>query len=235
MTKRYILPLILIVIIAAGAIFLWHKRALAPAALPTTIASSTPAEQTSIRDQVWKVFEAYLAAAKAHDIAALSASAYKLSAACQNQATKNDCYSRMDTVYNFGKDIKESDLPNITGDSKQVFLYTNYNEHLDGDNPSITRGLLLFARASDGTWRLASIQPFQGSFLMRDSLPKNTPTSTINSMLKDLTVDSDGDLLPDRTETCTDTSIDQCVKTDPHKKDTDGDGWWDSIEPFVKN
>jgi len=140
----------------------------------------------------------------------------------------------MDTVYNFAKDVKPSDVPNLTGDQKQVMLYTDNNEHLDGDNPSVTRGIIFFARAADGSLKLASIQPFQGSFLMRDNLPKGTSTSTVKTMLDDLVLDTDGDLLPDRTELCSDTSIEQCVKTDPHKKDTDRDGWWDSIEPYVR-
>jgi len=234
MTKRTILSFGLLIIIAAGAFIFWHKRASAPAE-PALIASSTPEMQDALRNEAWQTFTAYLAAAKNHDIAALGAVSYKLSDACTNPDTKNDCYSRMDTVYNFGKDVKITDLPNITGDDKQVMLSTNNNEHLDGDNPSITRGILYFARAADGSLKLASIQPFQGAFLFRDNLPKTASTTTISTTLKNMALDTDGDLLPDSIELCADEKTDPtCVKTDPNKKDTDGDGWWDSIEPYVK-
>lgn len=41
--------------------------------------------------------------------------------------------------------------------------------------------------------------------------------------------DSDQDGYGDDKETCS-KSISGCVETDPQSKDTDGDGWWDSIE-----
>ncbi len=45
--------------------------------------------------------------------------------------------------------------------------------------------------------------------------------------------DSDNDGYGDEQETCS-RSMPGCVKTDPNLKDTDGDGWWDSIEGIAK-
>ena len=44
--------------------------------------------------------------------------------------------------------------------------------------------------------------------------------------------DSDMDGLPDINENCEGASQydPNCIKTNPNEKDSDGDGWWDSIE-----
>jgi hypothetical protein len=45
-------------------------------------------------------------------------------------------------------------------------------------------------------------------------------------------IDTDNDGLTDWNETCSGAGAynPDCIETNPNNKDTDGDGWWDSID-----
>ncbi len=238
MTKRTILPILgLIAIIALVLLVYWPKsvsdtateETLSPVATSTAMA---PSKGQAIRDAAWNVFQAYVSAAKAHDLTHLSATLYKLSPTCANTASTTECNTLMDTAFYYGNMIKKDKLTHILYDDKQVVLATDYRTDLEGNAPGMNRTILYFAY-KDGVLKLLSFNPFQGAFVLWDHT--SVATSTIEEKLAASIKDSDSDFLPDDTELCqgADIALD-CVSTNPNSRDTDGDGWWDSIEPFIK-
>lgn len=236
MNKKTLAALAIIVIIALAAL-LGLRRSQAPtlsdglnSSATTTVPSPIPAVTETNKDEkseAWTVFQKYVNAAKAHDLAALSQAAYQISATCKDPAKRTDCNGLMDNAYNFGSGFREEDLTHLTSDKKQLILASDYVKNLDGDAPSLTRGVIYFVR-QDGALKFLSFKPFDGSFIVRTP---GAATSTIEARLEALTKDTDGDTLPDEVELCKGDNVDpSCSKTDPKRKDTDGDGWWDSIE-----
>ncbi len=57
----------------------------------------------------------------------------------------------------------------------------------------------------------------------------------IEAELQAMILDSDKDGLTDMKENCGGSMMGNktCVKTNPNKDDSDGDGWWDGIDPMV--
>lgn len=110
----------------------------------------------------------------------------------------------IDMAYSITSNLKKSDFVNLKKDSKQSILSTNEK---DG-----TINLIYFVKDSSNNLIILGIQN------------------------RDFGVDSDGDGLRDSDENCIGLdgnpkpSSSGCIITDPNKKDTDDDGWWDGIE-----
>ena len=133
----------------------------------------------------------------------------------------------MDNAYSFGSPFTKKDVPHIAYDDKQIILYGDYQKNLNGDAPAIARGIIYFVREGANI-KFLSFNPFQGAFIIRNG---TEATSTISAKLDSMTADSDGDTLADDIGTCSDQNeLITCTPTDPHKKDTDSNGWWDSTE-----
>lgn len=219
--KKIIIP-VLIIVAAAAAFFAIHRRTGVDAVYE--VASTTPAA-ISLKASAWQVFQDYIAAAKAHDLAKVKALSYQTSKDCVTLTSA--CKDRLDNAYNFGVAFKLPQFTHIIYDDKQLILYGNYAEDLTGGSPSRVREVLYFVRDGDNI-KFLSLNPFQGSVVLRD---EGMATSTIEARLMDLTIDTDGDTIPDSLENCADQiTSEDCVKTNPTKKDTNGNGWWDSTE-----
>jgi hypothetical protein len=107
-----------------------------------------------------------------------------------------------DALYSVGSGLKKSDFVNIERDEKQSRIYTNPNA-----GNSISE--VYFVK-------------------------KNSKFLVLSIVMRDANLDSDKDGRADEDETCTGNIYihfpDKCIQTDPNKKDSDGDGWWDSTE-----
>ena len=57
----------------------------------------------------------------------------------------------------------------------------------------------------------------------------------IETEIKKFSLDSDQDGLTDEDETCISKRFSECVKTDPNKRDTNGDGWWDPFGDLMNS
>lgn len=210
--KTKIIALIGLVAVAA-TLYVLNERRLAKA-------------EVSDFERSFAVFDEYLAAAKAHDLEKLSALSYQLSETCKDESKRKDCEALMDNVAYFGTAFSRENMKVFGRDRKQIILAGEFQEILEGDVPSITRPIIYFVREDDAV-KLLSFNPFQGAFFFRG----DAATSTVSERLWASIADSDNDSLPDKTENCEDNeSGPDCVKTNPSKKDSDGDGWWDSIE-----
>lgn len=175
---------------------------------PIALAPSVPLEQT-LKKQTWNIFQNYRTAAKNHDLPTLSGLSYQLSAVCKDPAQQVACFQKMDAVYTATKSLQQTDFDHIVYDSKQVILYTDWQTVYNSDVTIAGRVLVYFARTPNGTLKLLSFNPSQAEYIAhRDSSGKTLTQSVI-----DITVAS--------TTAADDIAL---------KKDSDGNGWWDSIQ-----
>lgn len=236
MKKKAFAALALVILIGLGAL-IGLRRSQAPTlseglngTATTTLPSSIPTVTDSTIDEkseAWTVFRKYVSAAEKHDLASLSSVAYQLTAACKDPARRTECDGLMDNAFNYGSGFREEDMTHLISDKKQLILVSDYVKNLEGEAPSVTRGVIYFVR-QDGALKFLSFKPFDGSFIIRT---EGAATSTIEARLAEMVKDADGDTLPDEVELCKGDNVDpNCAKTNPKAKDSNGDGWWDSIE-----
>ncbi|MBX4199095.1 hypothetical protein KW800_02350 [Candidatus Parcubacteria bacterium] len=242
--KKIILIVLALLLIVGLGIGLSLRRAGAPtvtqdeltatstAATTTTVVSPLPKPTPGIRsdkDRAWDLFQKYLQAAKDHDLATVKSLSYQVSPDCFDAAKTKECNARMDTAYYYGSAIEKSSLTHVVGDAKQLILVGDYKEKIDEEAITLTRRIVYFTK-QDGDIKFLSLSPFDGFFKLIVAGSADA-TSTTETRLKALIVDTDMDIAPDAIETCTDPGAPaDCAKTDPNKKDSNGNGWWDSIE-----
>lgn len=244
MKKRIGLGILILIIALAGfwsykkreATSLTHPQADYSQSAGSVTTLTTGVESNPIALSAWQIFQEYLAAAKAHNIAALVPLSYKLSPICASVSTRSDCYAVMDRVVKAGSTFKEGDFKNVSYDNRQIIISTDW--HLEENEVQIGYGreVIYFVRDASGNAHvLFFTQPEEVVYSFID--PKETHAALV-ARLKERIVDSDGDYLEDEYETCSyqgaASSTPPCVQTDPHKMDTNGNGWWDSIEQYLK-
>ena len=240
MTKQKSLGLIaLIIILAGGALFFKNHRAgetLVPPEETGTdmdsdieISTTTPGatgQTSTLNHQAWTVLQTYLNFAHTHNLPGLKTVSYQLSEACTDPKQIDDCYKLMDTVYVFGSQFKEADFKNMWADSKQIILFTDLvKDTSDPESIGYTRGVIYFTRDSSGI-KLLSFNPAYGDYVST----KGKDAATVEQQLQALLKDTDQDGLLDADESCVRPTLFICNKTDPKKRDTNGNGWWDGVE-----
>jgi hypothetical protein len=191
----------------------------------TTTSTGTPATE-DLKVEAWNVFERYIQAAKIHDLVEIKKLSYQMSATCKDNSKIKECNDLMDNAYNLGSNFTLQSLNHMIYDSKQIILWTDYNKLVNSDPVSTIRGVIYFVREG-GSIKFLSFKPFDGIIIFRGT----DATSTLLTKLDKATLDTDSDTIPDTTELCADQNTPKdCVQTDPTKRDTDGDLWWDPIE-----
>ena len=184
-----------------------------------------------IKEEAWETFQKYLASAKDQDLETLKTISYQLGETCRDESKIKECKDLMGNAYFFGSGMEKSSLTELVYDDKQIILFGKYMENISDSMISFQRPIIYFVREGESV-KLLSFNPFQGSFLMRGDIA----TSTITEKLAKVTKDTDGDTIPDVIEECDeDVPVENCVKTDPSKRDTDGDGFWDSTQALFRN
>lgn len=201
----------------------------------TTVATSTKPEiKTTLSHTAWTVFENYLNFAKIQDLAGIKSLSHQLSSACSDANTIDDCNILMENAYFFGKDMREKDFVNIWSDNKQIILSTDFKRQEIGTTTvAYTRGIIYFTKDLKNNIKLLTFNPEDGVAINRDKIvPEQLEARLIN-----MTIDSDRDGLPDTVETCAGFAVEaNCPNkvTNPNKRDTNGDGWWDGVEIFFR-
>jgi hypothetical protein len=98
--------------------------------------------------EAWAAFGQYVAAAKAHDLPALSALSYQLSPQCAaalaDSAQMGPCANLMDTVGALAGGFRQEDFTHVAYDEKQIVLSTDYLPAASGTPP--TKTVLYFVR-----------------------------------------------------------------------------------------
>jgi len=203
--------------------------------VPSAITQSNTANQKTVLNaqDAWNVFQKYIQAARTHDISSLEAVAFSLSATCTNPNLRKECFVLMDGVYNIGKSFFQSDYKNFMYDSKQAILYTDSRVESTETKTALVRGYIYFGRDTRGNLKLLALDPSRG-------LSVDTGTSTLAVLEKkliEMSIDKDMDTVFDLQELCIDSigkDVVGCIKTNPLKKDSLGDGWWDGVRIFLR-
>ena len=136
----------------------------------------------------------------------------------------------MTFVYELAKDLKEEDFTNSWGDNKQIIISTSYQkvEDKEVEVTGFKRSIVYFV-LSDGGPKILAFNDEDAVYALNDGRGPEEVESYLLSLIKD----ADEDATPDIIEQCTD-GPSWCVQSDPKKRDTDSDGWWDSTELYVK-
>ncbi len=205
----------------------------------TTVARTTatpikPEIKTILSQASWTVFQNYLTSAKAHNLDGIKSLSYQLSPTCSDVTKTKDCNALMDNAYFFGKDMKEKDFVNIWSDSKQIILSTDFKRQDFGTTTAAyIRGIIYFVRDARGDSKILYFSPEDGAAINRTKIAPDQ----LEARLVNMTNDTDQDGLPDTVETCAGYAVEaNCPNkiTNPNKRDTNGDGFWDGVKIFFR-
>jgi len=239
--KNKIIIAIVVVVLAGLGFYFFQNRGSAPVVEIEHNATSTPETGTKLTnfDLAWNVLQQYLAYAKAHDVAGVEKLSYQLTDSCkkynESEANKTDCDARMNTVYNFGYSFKKSDFIYEWSDKKQIILSTDWAVSGEADYSARMRSIIFFI-VDGSTIKVLSFKPAQGTIVSKFDKKEGEPEvklseAEVQRRLVEFTEDKDKDGIEDFVEQCLGSSnTKDCVKTDPTKRDSDRDGWWDGVE-----
>lgn len=189
--------------------------------------------QASAPRDLWSTFALYLARAHDHDIAGVAELSYALSDTCKDPKQKAECYKKMDTVYDIGSTLKQEDFTHSVEDSKQGILSTDIRRPDTVNTLVAIKQVIYFTKDAQGNPKLLALNPNEMWQVERN---KASSTAELEAKLAGLTKDSDEDGASDELENCIfpDNILQiSCKKTNPLKKDSNGDGWWDGIRPLI--
>ncbi len=242
MQNRSIIIIIslLVVILIGWKLAVYFPKDLNPIQIPVVIdksATSSPAtttpinikpidEKTDTINKAWTVFQKYLEAAKKHDLKTVTELSHQLSDTCKDPNQTKGCNALMDNVYAYGGEMQQKDYVNIWFDDKQIILLTKENFVATTTVRGIYKGFIYFTRGTSGNIKFLSFNPEVGAYVLTKDKSNEQVDAEIQAMIKD----SDQDGLADYLETCRENALSTCVKTNPEKRDTDSDGWWDGTE-----
>lgn len=181
----------------------------------------------------WIVFQNYIESAHNHDLPAFTKAAYSLSSVCKDANQQEECFRRMDSVYESGKKLTRNSYTQFLYDDTQAMLYTDAQFKSTETKISLVRGYIYFGIDDQGILKIHTFDPNRGWNIDKGNLTQ----AELEKKLKEISIDSDSDGLTDLEETCTDvvgSIVEGCVKTDPMKKDSFGDGWWDGVRIFLR-
>jgi hypothetical protein len=187
----------------------------------------------SLKSEALEVFGHYLTSAKAHDKEGLGQAAYKLSNTCLDDSQKDNCEALMDNAYFFGSDISTSTLTHEWQDEQQLILSSDFEVSTSTGTSTIAyiRNIVYFGLNKGTEPKIIYFSPADGAAFRIGTSTEEEVILKLKAKVKD--TDEDG--VPDVVETCQDSQLDEtCQKTDPKKRDTDGDGWWDGTEKFLR-
>lgn len=223
----------LALVVLFGSIYLVNRS---PGEKALLIEEVTPLENSISNNEQgdpWVTFAAYLSAAQNNDIALIAKYSHQVSSVCLDEAKREDCFARMQTAYTVGSSFKKSDFTVKSEDNKQLILSTEPLVYEDKDVIGYSTKYLLFTKDESGTFKVAGFDPNRRWFIAKTV---GSTTAELLAQVKKDMIDSDGDGAFDSFETCdlpSSIMVASCDMTDPQKKDSDGDGWWDGVEPFI--
>ncbi len=218
---KKLIGILVALIIVVGLVWIVRKPVSAPISL----------NESQVQTLAWNTFAGYVAALKAHDLPALTSLSYQLSETCKDQKQIKDCYAKMDIVYDILKNFKQDEFTHVAYDEKQIIISSDWHVEQSDLAYGKARKVVYLTRKADGSAQLLSVtlpEEIIYTLIAKDDTP-----ATLEKEVTTRIIDTDGDMLVDEVENCTYPNAPKtCVKTDPTKKDTDGNGWWDSIDPL---
>lgn len=118
-------------------------------------------------------------------------------------------------------------------DDKQAIYTTNPVKRDDEKTYGYSRSSIMFINSA-GSWKILVDAPDRGWNVSKSGT--NKTAAQVEADLQAMMLDTDKDGLTDQEETCTGGQAynPKCVKSDPAKRDTNGNGYWDGIEAKMK-
>lgn len=184
------------------------------------------------KDIAWNLFQKYLSYNKNQDLNGVKSVVYKISDVCNTKEPTQDCKNRMFSAYSLGKDLKKENFK-VWDDQKQIILSTNFWQEESTSTGTFARfrSIIFFVKMQSGDWKLLSFSPLKGAAADQGQ----ASIQEIRDRLVTYTEDKDQDGMADYIEQCLDQDTkNTCKKTDPTKRDTNGDGWWDGVEALMQ-
>jgi len=184
---------------------------------------------TTTNDDLWSVFDKVKEALKNKD-----ATAYNVVSYTQVTPAQIAQFAQMATfLYDETVKINKADFVNKWQDDKQAIYSTNPVKIDDATSYGYNQKQITFVKIS-GSWKVLMISPEKNWGVSKSGT--NKTASQVEVDLQAMMIDSDKDGLTNEEEICAgaDQYNSQCVKTDPNKRDTNGNGWWDEIEKDMK-
>ena len=138
-------------------------------------------------------------------------------------------------LYSQSSNLNETDFINKWQDDKQAIYSTAPKKDDTVDSYGYTQSLVFFIKGQDGSWKVLSVNPQKGWSVSKKGT--NETAAQVEQDLQKMMLDSDRDGITDMDETCGGAQQynSKCVKTDPNKRDTNGNGLWDGIEAQTKS
>lgn len=189
--------------------------------------------QTLEKKNLWDTFALYLSKAADHDIPGVAALSFELSDTCKDEKLKKECFAKMDAVHEIGSQLKQEDFVNIWEDKKQAILSTVIRRPNTENALIAARSTIIFTKDAQGNPKLLALNPNEMWQLQKN---KASTTAELETKMLSFFEDSDQDGVSDNLENCIfpDNVLPiACKKTNPKVKDSNGDGWWDGIEPLI--
>ncbi|HHQ45347.1 MAG TPA: hypothetical protein ENN13_04325 [Candidatus Altiarchaeales archaeon] len=182
-----------------------------------TIASTTLGTVTTLPVDAayWDVFWGYFKALNERDIETANRLGYNVIdlERCLEFQGSEECYYAIDIMYQISTEVVEDNFVNVWEDERQAILSTELLNESVGGHTIRSKEFIYFVKDGSGGVRFLGIDR-KYWFYEED--------------LASAILDGDMDGLTDREENC-ELMLD-CVRTNPKRRDTDGDGWWDGVE-----
>jgi hypothetical protein len=174
----------------------------------------------------WAVFNKQKEYGKAQDFAGYMSLSYNQYPACANKA---ECDMMFQFVNAMTDAINKSEYVNKWEDGKQIILSTNVKKIDTSVEKSYRKDYLFFVKDVKGNVKVLGNS---SSGLGISKAGSNSTNEAQTAELELSVLDTDQDGISDRKEKCEGASKydNSCKKTDPTKRDTDGDDWWDGVE-----
>ncbi|KKR91768.1 MAG: hypothetical protein UU95_C0003G0024 [Parcubacteria group bacterium GW2011_GWC2_42_12] len=183
----------------------------------------------STGDNLWLIYDKMTLALKDKNVVDFNAVSYvQVTSAEESQFT-----SLAPFLYEQSANINKDSYVNKWQDDKQAIYSTNSMKRDDASFYGYKQGSVMFIK-NDGSWKILLDSPERGWNHTKTNT--NLTAVQIEKELQDMMLDSDKDGLTNMEEVCGGAHQydSKCIKTDPNKRDTNGNWWWDGIEANMK-
>lgn len=186
-----------------------------------------------LKTRIWNTVLDYKEAAKKHDLDTISALAYKVSQTCTeakvDSSKEANCFAKLDSAFEILDSLSKEQFSKVLSDNKQAILISDVRITENEVQKVATQTYFYFILDNSGSPKVLGIDTDRSHRVQK----QGKTSEQIDLELKEKMKDTDADGLEDILENCTSVSTMQCKKTNPNSKDTDQNGYWDSIDPLL--